>query len=128
MIRDWNLIREILQAIEDDKLELFYKSNSDKQDKIILHLELLAESDLISNLKILNVAVDTPGPNITNQQVLVFSNPSIRMTMQGYDLLETIRNKTIWKTITTKAYDAGVMLTWEFIKQVIPIVYKGLIK
>lgn len=52
---------------------------------------------------------------------------AIHLTMKGYDLLEVLRDQNLWSRIINKAKALGVKLTYEFIKQAIPVIYKQLL-
>ena len=128
MKRDWNLIRELLESIEENKVKIYWDGlNQEQQKAVLLHYELLEESRLISNYE-LQSDMDDSGkisyhPNFLPQEVNV---PGIRLTMKGYDLLEVLRDDNLWSRIKAKAKGLGVKLTYEFIVQAIPFLYKSM--
>lgn len=130
MKRDWKIIEQILEAIELNKVRIHWESQeSDEQRKLVqIHYDLLQESDLIANYELKSDMDDdmntTVHPPFTQEDP---SLPYMHLTMKGYDLLEVLRDKRLWNRIVTKAKDTGVKLTFEFIKQAIPIIYKQLL-
>lgn len=91
MKRDMDLIRVILQTIEDrpaNKVTVEVPGRT--LDEIRLHLNLLQDVGLVSGVSF------TRG-----------SAYCMRMTFQGYDFLEAIRKDTVWQ----KAKDIAVERT-----------------
>lgn len=55
MKRDWHLMGDIFNAIEDDRLELLiskYESNQNKYSILMQHLEMLIDADYIKGVTI----------------------------------------------------------------------------
>lgn len=126
MKRDWKIIKDILCAIEDNKVKIHWEQLQESEQKnVLLHYELLKESELITNYELASDMDDdgkcTYHPNFLSQAPNV---PGIRMTMKGYDLLEVLRDQTLWNRILSKAKALGVKLTYEFIVQAVPVIYK----
>ena len=130
MRRDWNIIRDILEAIEQNKIRSHWDGLKDDESRrlILLHYDLLQESGLIVNYSLDSDFDDYGHINYHPCYIPEVPNaPYIHLTMAGYDLLEVLRDHRLWNAITTKAKSLSVKLTWEFIKQAIPIVYKSLL-
>lgn len=126
MKRNWDLIRDILCSLEEDRFVEYVNSGglSDKEiqkftdlksgrvDKesledakqkrrteIWLHVELLIDCGVIQNTQF-----DREG-----------LNNNYRLSMQGYDFLDDLRNQEVWEKIKAQALKSGAKLTWTFI-------------
>ncbi len=42
-------------------------------------------------------------------------NNNYRLSMQGHDFLEDLRNQDVWDKIKNQAFKSGAKLTWTFI-------------
>mgnify|MGYP006883521931 FL=1 len=82
MKRDWHLMGDIFNAIEDDRLELLiskYESNQNKYSILMQHLEMLIDADYIKGVTI-SLSVDgqyswgTDVPRITLKGQFSFSS------------------------------------------------------
>lgn len=129
MKRNWTIIKEILEAIETNQIKTHWDSLPEEQyDLVLLHYELLEESELIANYQMVEDVDDFGNRNC--HPLFWKERPgisSIRLTMKGYDLLEVLRDQSLWNKIINKAKSVGVKLTFEFIKQAIPVIYKQLL-
>ena len=111
MVRDWDAIRNILEKIEDETLfdflkeveteVRFKKTDTRFRYELIEHLRLLTEAGYIRGVK-----VHSATPERVDYSI---STPS--MTMEGYDLLEVLRSKTVWTSVTDRIKPAGIGLT-----------------
>jgi hypothetical protein len=126
MKRNWDLIRDILCALEEDRFVEYVRSGglSDKEtqkftdlksgrvdtesleeakqnrrNEIWLHVELLIDCGVIQNTQF-----DREGVN-----------NNYRLSMQGHDFLEDLRNQDVWEKIKAQALKSGAKLTWTFI-------------
>jgi len=126
MKRNWDLIRDILCSLEEDRFVEYVNSGglSDKEiqkftdlksgrvDKesledakqkrrteIWLHVELLIDCGVIQNTQF-----DREG-----------LNNNYRLSMQGHDFLDDLRNQEVWEKIKAQALKSGAKLTWTFI-------------
>lgn len=104
MKRNWDAIREVLIAIEDDNYDE-YLEDSENQDIIIKNTALLIQAGFIDG-KILN-SIDM------NADVLVND-----LTWQGHELLDTIRSKPVWDKIKSTALDKGLELTFDTVRAI----------
>lgn len=129
MKRDWSVIKDILEAIEDNRVKLHWESlPEEKHNVVLLHYELLQESELIADYQMIEDIDDCY--NVYRHPLFYSQMPgtrAIRLTMKGYDLLEVLRDQNLWNRIVNKAKAVSVKLTFEFIKQAIPVVYKQLL-
>jgi len=104
MKRDWDTIRTVLIAIEDDNYDE-YLEESENQEVTIKNTALLIQAGFIDG-KILN-SVDM------NADVLVND-----LTWQGHELLDTIRSKPVWDKIKSTALDKGIELTFDTVRAI----------
>jgi Hypothetical protein (DUF2513) len=101
--RDMELIRTILFKIEEEYqpdalVPLSLEIDGYEWSIISEHVRLLAESNYVE-------ATDTDrGPF------------PIRLTMKGYDFLESIRNETVWNTVKSQVKEKGGSATLEIVK------------
>lgn len=116
MVRDWDAIRNILEKIEDETLfdflkeveteVRFKKTDTRFRYELIEHLRLLTEAGYIQGVKVHSATLERVDYSI--------SSPS--MTMEGYDLLEVLRSKTVWASVKDRLKTAGIGITAEAIK------------
>ncbi len=108
MKRDWDTIREILLRVEDLEpgkvltLEDFYNG---RHYEIGHHVELLNEAGLI--------LASIPGPR-SNFPTEFYVD---RLTWDGHDLLESVRDASIWKQTRATIAEQGGGMTFEIVKQ-----------
>jgi hypothetical protein len=107
MKRDMELIRELLLAIEafptghGEELELAGRSETE----VGYHLNLLLQAGYIEGHDVTTHGHDGP-------QVL----PS-RMTWEGHDFLDAIRDDGVWKKVQEKLLAVGGQSTLEVVKE-----------
>ncbi|MEC6390936.1 DUF2513 domain-containing protein [Acinetobacter pittii] len=104
MKRNWDAIREVLIAIEDDNYDE-YLEDSENQDIIIKNTALLIQAGFIDG-KILN-STDMDADVLVND-----------LTWQGHELLDTIRSKPVWDKIKSTALDKGLELTFDTVRAI----------
>lgn len=127
MKREWDLLRQQLIDIEEGN-DLFaeipdisyiwdgqgtYEEHAKQvidermiRARIGGHLELLVDKGYVDGITILR---STDG-NIT------FGTHSPRLTMDGHDLLDTMRTPKVWESVKTTARKLGLELTFEILK------------
>lgn len=118
MQRNWELIREILSALEGR--ETTHGGLSPEQisgyspEVVSYHLYILNEAGLIEAncLKPSNTPIHCIGRILT---------------WAGHEFLDSIRNETMWNKIKATAKSKGVDLSFEVIKQAAVVVIKGLL-
>lgn len=128
MKRDWDIIREILIQIESDSLNEWI-DNCDSspcvhdypngKEIVLGHLELLIGAGMIQHAE---VKRNNKGD---------FEYWDLRgayLTMQGHDVLDALRDKSIWGQIKFIASKKKIAITWEFLKASIPVIYSALAK
>jgi hypothetical protein len=139
--RDWDLIRDQLLAIEEDrdfKTEVLGsvaneptwvdgQSEADylaaladhraREERVFGHLRLLIENGFIDGV---NVQMALSGEYL-------FSLWKPRLTMAGHDLLDTMRSRTLWERVKSTAKEKGLELTFDSIKALAGVALKGLV-
>ncbi|MDX1838840.1 DUF2513 domain-containing protein [Legionella taurinensis] len=112
MKRNWEIIRGILIKMEESHFnDLLALNNFDSwsKEEIIHHAILLEESGYI-NAKIIR--------EMKGVSEIYFEE----ITMKGYELLEFLREKTIWEKIKTYLNENGIELSISAIMQAGPVV------
>ena len=118
MQRNWELVRDILTALEvrdTARGVLRPEQVSGYPPEVVsYHFYILNEAGLIeaSCFKPISGPMDCNGRNLT---------------WAGHEFLDSIRNDTAWNKIKTTAKSKGVDLSFEVIKQVAVVVIKGLL-
>lgn len=124
MKRNWTVIRELLEHVEDDDISEYLSSQgkftyistesaeeNERLRKIQLeqaditfgHLLLLMDSTLVEGIKYARQSV--------NGWTYGLENP--RLTMKGHDTLDAIRSDTVWNEVKSRAKEAAVPITQE---------------
>jgi len=140
MKRDWELLREQLLAIEEDRdfhagvlgglsdapkwldgqsEADFVKAMKEHQKataRVFGHLELLIDNGYVDG-----VSLDRAGDNFFYR----LDDP--RLTMDGHDLLDTMRSEPLWDKIKSTAKTKGIELTFDTIKGLAALALKSLI-
>jgi Hypothetical protein (DUF2513) len=118
MQRNWELVREILTALEGRDTnhgELRPEQVSGYPPEVVsYHFYILNEAGLIeaSCFKPIAGPMNCSGGNLT---------------WAGHEFLDSIRNDTTWNKIKTTAKSKGLDLSFEVIKQAAVVVIKGLL-
>ncbi len=109
MKREWDLIRRILTAAEEKQAGqvLNAKEIDDIEVAIVgAHIAMLQDAGYVK-AKVMK----------TNSGVYAAAFVQ-EITLPGYDLLDTIRNDTVWNKIKSISSQKGLELTFEVIKKV----------
>ena len=117
MKRDWDTIRELLNKVEEctlptDKVRL---ADFDEQRAaaISYHMALLIEAGLVKGQ-----VVQTIGPEVKE----FFAQ---RLTWEGHEFLDSIRNDTVW-TKTKKVFtEKGIEMSFDLVKSVAQVLVKA---
>jgi hypothetical protein len=114
MKRDWDVIREILQKVEDlmtnETITSFDYDNT-RTDVITYHIKLLYQAGLIE-------AVDCS--SMDGDEFIVNG-----LTWEGHEFLESIRSESIWKKTKSKIIEKGGSMTFDIIKTVAIELFKS---
>ena len=107
MKRDWDVIRDVLLAVEalDPKnfQRIEYSIPKDDDRKTAEHAVLLWKAGFIQG-------IDAQ----TMKGACVFATG---LTWAGHDLLQTIQSKPVWEKVKATAQDKGIELTFEAVKK-----------
>ncbi|MBQ3678365.1 MAG: DUF2513 domain-containing protein [Succinivibrio sp.] len=139
MKRDWNEIKEILEAIEEDRFAEYIGKNgeffddsmmtpgrkrqkleelgAERRDIILGHIELLVDAGIIKGIKI---------DYFTSGSIAGLTKLRPRITMEGYDLLQYLRSSKFRKALTEYCGKIGTELTLDVLKCSIPVILKML--
>ncbi|MDP9902363.1 DUF2513 domain-containing protein [Variovorax ginsengisoli] len=142
MKRDWDLLREQLLAIEEDKdfktvilgeiadeprwldgqpevdyIQIMTKYQK-AESRIFGHLEMLVDNGYVEGLFLSRSA---GGSSFS------YGLADPRLTMAGHDLLDTMRSAPLWEKIKTTAKTKGVELTFDTIKGLAGFALKSLL-
>ncbi|WP_153116894.1 DUF2513 domain-containing protein [Rhodocyclus tenuis] len=137
MKRDWDLIRKQLTAIEEDddvfadippepkegdfatwdEYESAYQAYEAIERRIFGHLDLLIKGGYVEGIEIIR----SLGGGIHYAQ----TNP--RLTMDGHDLLDTMRSQSLWESIKANAKSKGIELTFDAIRALGGLALKQLV-
>lgn len=129
MKRDWDLLRQQLISIEEDRdllagcpvkphplVDIFSYTNEVINQRgesyrrfeshFFGHLELLSDNGYIKGISIVR-GIDGR---------ISWDISSLALTMKGHDLLDTMRSSPLWESIKTTARKKGIELTFDVIK------------
>lgn len=121
MKRDWALMGDIFNAIEDDRLELLIsktESNQDKYNILMQHLEMLIDADYIKGV-IISLSVDS---------LYSWGTDVPRITLKGYDFADIVKDKFLLNKTIKAIKDAGYIVTWKTLKEFAPMILKVAVK
>ncbi|TCG04621.1 hypothetical protein BZM27_39680 [Paraburkholderia steynii] len=104
---EWDVARGILQAIEDSpqsRRDFDFSSLVIDAEVLHYHLELMSQRGLIETLR--HSGLNMPYPQ----------HSVISMRLDGHELLEVMRNDTMWGNIKATVKEKGLGLTLDAIK------------
>ena len=105
MQRDWNLIRLLLLKVESGEEPAELNQYSDEQ--VLYHCELLQESDLVIGTIVIGENGKAAGARIE------------RLTWKGHDLLDSIRDDTIWKKTLSVVKEVTISASADMLKDAV---------
>ena len=131
MKRDWELMGRIFTAIENDNLhELIEQENEPTGEEqkddfaksgqltryilLVRHLEMLIDAGYIKGVDI-RTSVDG---------FISFGLNNPRITLQGYDYADIVKDRTLLHQTINAIGKAGMMVSWETLKQFAPVLIK----
>jgi repressor of nif and glnA expression len=106
MTRNWELIRKILVLLEE--------STTPKTAIGAKDLKEYPEQDVAYNIRLLSEAGYIEA-NISESNSKILLALARRLTNTGHDLLDTIRNDTVWGKIKDKFESKGMDMTFEMV-------------
>lgn len=124
MKRDWRVVQVVLEHVEKGDLKAYMKDGLFRdelgitEDDFCGHIEILGDAGILRNV---TVTRDHQG------EIRFCSTEKAFITMAGHDLLDALRDQTVWKRIKDKSKAVGVSISWEFIKAAIPVIMKELV-
>lgn len=107
MKRDWDVVRFILielETREDENSPLLVNADY-SNPQLVYHLELLIEAKLVNGQR----ATSGIGPESFDIR---------RLSWEGHQFLDAIRDETTWAKTKKKVSESGVGMTFEVIKAV----------
>lgn len=108
MKRNWDTVREILVMLEekpDPKVPIQTSAfPPERLEEISYHVRLVLEAGLAQGSMIREFV---PGPT----KFAIF-----RLTWEGHEFLDSIRNDTLWNKVKGKLLEAGLNVTVDWIK------------
>ncbi len=120
MQRDWDLIRAILDQAADKPPGKSLDANEVKGFEHALvagHIEMLHDAGYLEA----RLLPSGTGAGIASALVK-------KVTMEGYDLLNTLKSPPVWERIKKMAKEKGLDLTFELVKQLSVIALKQIFK
>lgn len=125
MIRKWKVVRLILEQVEKGTIQQYTDNivssgviDDVSSEEFLGHIEILIDAGILRNC---TIERDRKGNFIMPDMRKAF------ISMQGHDLLDALRDSTLWNSIVQKSVNTGVSLSWEFIKAAIPVVIKEIL-
>lgn len=109
MQRNWEIIREILLQLEaSNKANPFINANS---------FNGLEEQEVAYNMRLLSEAgyIEAKIQNLSDGSGRIGVALATKMTNAGHNLLDTIRNETVWKKIKDKFSTSGIDMTFDLV-------------
>ena len=115
MKRNWEVIRQVLIAVEEDKFDELVKG-ANQADIVIQNTELLLVADFLKG-SYEYLSLDS------TEKTLVVDG----LTWKGHEFLDTIRSKPVWDKIKSTALEKGLELTFDTIKKLSVVALKMII-
>ncbi|MDO5464286.1 MAG: DUF2513 domain-containing protein [Akkermansia sp.] len=112
MKRNWDLIRLILLNLEGETDTENLNDYSDNE--VLYHVQLLLDKQLIADCQVKTY--------IGGQQALIGQG---RLTFEGHDFLDKIRNETVWTHIKSQICKVGDSLTYSIIDKLATLAFNN---
>ncbi len=110
MRRNWDTIRQLLSKVEECTLptEVVRLTDFEKDQavEISYHMELLIEAGLVDGQVVKSI-----GPEVKDFCAR-------RLTWEGHEFLDSIRNETVWRKIKKVFTDKGLDMSFDLVKSV----------
>jgi hypothetical protein len=116
MKRDWNLLGEIFNHIEDENLEDFIDHFEDKTDpllgneRLLKHVELLVDAGFVLGVEVIRA----------NGKITGYGTDEPRITLEGYDFADIVQDKKLLSRTIKTIEKAGFLVTMETLKAYAP--------
>ncbi|MBL3528810.1 MAG: DUF2513 domain-containing protein [gamma proteobacterium endosymbiont of Lamellibrachia anaximandri] len=109
MTRDWEIIRAILIRLEESNTPNTVVNMKDfdgiKEQNVAYNMRFLHDADCIKA----NIIETSTGDNLIGAAI------ARRLTPKGHDLLDTIRNESVWGKIKDKFQSKGLDMTIDMV-------------
>lgn len=109
MQRNWEIIREILLRLEaSDKPNPYINANS---------FDGLEEQEVAYNMRLLSEAgyIEAKIQNLHDGSGKIGVALATKITNSGHNLLDTMRNDTVWSKIKDKFSTSGIDMTFDLV-------------
>ncbi len=109
MQRNWEIIRKILLRLEEsEKPNPYINANS---------FEGLEEQEVAYNMRLLSEAgyIEAKIQNLHDGSGKIGVALATKITNAGHNLLDTIRNDTVWRKIKDKFSKSGIDMTFDLV-------------
>lgn len=127
MKRDWELMGRIFTAIENEQLGDFLEQvihdnpppddsswkQSEQVKTVFKHLEMLIDAGYVKGVVLR-----------TSDDVYLYGLQNPRITLQGYDYADIVEDHALLKQTINAIGKAGLMVSWETLKQFAPVLIK----
>lgn len=116
MKRDWNMLGEIFNHIEDENLEDFIDHFEDKTDpllgneRLLKHIELLIDAGFVLGVEVIRA----------NGKITGYGTDEPRITLEGYDFADIVQDKKLLSRTIKTIEKAGFLVTMETLKAYAP--------
>ena len=106
MVRDWEVIRDILSRVEENSDNFYFCNTLDEEQKeqYIYHIELLIEAGMIKG----RIETSLDGTKDCSLE---------RLTWNGHDFLDAIRSDSVWQKTKNILKEKGIGMTFEIVKK-----------
>lgn len=112
MIRNWEIIREILLRLES--------TNTPNANVNANSFDGLPEQEVAYNMRLLSEAgyIEARIMSSSSGDGKINAALALRLTNAGHDLLDTIRNESIWNKVKEKFTSNGLDMTFDLVVSV----------
>lgn len=118
---DHDYLKSLLQLFEDsDKSVTTYidlcdrgfvqdQDSDEENEKLVFHMEILADQNFISRTDDKDVQGEKRIGYLRSSGQGMWSVMPLRLTAQGHEFLEAIKNETVWKKLKKNFKDASII-------------------
>jgi hypothetical protein len=112
MIRNWEIIREILLRLES--------TNTPNANVNANSFDGLPEQEVAYNMRLLSEAgyIEARILSSSSGDGKINAALALRLTNAGHDLLDTIRNESVWNKVKEKFTSNGLDMTFDLVVSV----------
>ena len=112
MTRNWEIIREILLSLESANTPNAHVNANSFTD--------LPEQEVAYSMRLLHDAgyIEARIMNSSSGDGKINAAQALRLTNPGHDLLDTMRNESVWSTVKEKFTSKGIDMTFDLVVSV----------